>query len=68
MDSPCIDVCVFDGPTGWCLGCGRTRPECVTWKKTVPYRRRAVLADLPRCLGKLTQRGPTVAENSKTQL
>ena len=35
--SPCIDVCDFSGPHGWCLGCGRTRNECDKWKKLRPY-------------------------------
>ncbi|MEE1675201.1 DUF1289 domain-containing protein [Agarivorans aestuarii] len=35
--SPCIDVCNFSGPKGWCLGCGRTRKECQTWKTMKPY-------------------------------
>ena len=35
--SPCIDVCNFSGPNGWCLGCGRTRNECQRWKKMKPY-------------------------------
>ncbi|QPJ62517.1 MAG: DUF1289 domain-containing protein [Candidatus Nitronauta litoralis] len=37
--SPCIDVCEFSGPKGWCLGCGRTRPECRKWKEMKPYDR-----------------------------
>ena len=35
--SPCIDICEFSGPNGWCLGCGRTRHECQRWKKMKPY-------------------------------
>lgn len=35
--SPCIDVCDFSGPKGWCLGCGRTREECQKWKAMKPY-------------------------------
>ncbi|WP_083464465.1 DUF1289 domain-containing protein, partial [Phaeobacter sp. 11ANDIMAR09] len=35
--SPCVDVCEFTGPSGWCLGCGRTREECARWKKMKPY-------------------------------
>jgi len=30
--SPCIDICEFSGPKGWCIGCGRTRGECRKWK------------------------------------
>ena len=35
--SPCIDVCKFIGPNGWCLGCGRTRDETRKWKSLKPY-------------------------------
>ena len=35
--SPCIDICKFRGPNGWCLGCARTRDEARKWKKLKPY-------------------------------
>lgn len=35
--SPCIDICEFSGPNGWCLGCGCSRQECQKWKKLKPY-------------------------------
>ena len=47
-DNPCISVCQFDGRTGWCLGCGRTIPEIREWRKLTPYRRTALLRELPR--------------------
>jgi predicted Fe-S protein YdhL (DUF1289 family) len=47
-DDPCISVCRFDGRTGWCLGCGRTVPEIRAWRKLTPYRRTALLRELPR--------------------
>ena len=31
--SPCIDICKFIGPNGWCLGCARTRDEARKCKK-----------------------------------
>lgn len=58
LKSPCIDVCIFDGPTGWCIGCGRLRTECGrAWEKAGPFRRRAIRADLPRRLAKLKSAG-----------
>jgi len=42
IKSPCIDLCVFDGKTGWCEGCGRSREEARTWRKLTPYRQKAV--------------------------
>ena len=44
--SPCIDVCDFSGPKGWCLGCGRTRAECDKWKKMKPYGIRILQSQL----------------------
>ena len=35
--SPCIDICKFTGPNGWCLGCARTRDEARKWRKLKPY-------------------------------
>ena len=31
--TPCIDVCKFDGKSGYCIGCLRTGEECKGWKK-----------------------------------
>ncbi|MBV1692634.1 DUF1289 domain-containing protein [Novosphingobium sp. G106] len=56
MKSPCIDVCRFDCSTGWCRGCGRSKPECRAWKKAQPRQQRKIAADLPRRLAKLTGR------------
>jgi uncharacterized protein len=50
LPSPCVDVCIFDEATGWCLGCGRTRAECRRWR-TAPRRDlQALSAQLPRRL------------------
>lgn len=35
--SPCVDLCDFSNPKGWCLGCARTRDECQKWKTLKPY-------------------------------
>ncbi|MEC7191434.1 MAG: DUF1289 domain-containing protein [Pseudomonadota bacterium] len=48
--SPCIDVCDFSGPNGWCLGCGRTRNECGRWKKLRPYDIQMIQKQLKRRL------------------
>jgi hypothetical protein len=53
VKSPCVDVCVFDGQTGWCVACGRSRQECAQWRKLTPFRAKAILAELPRRLEKL---------------
>ena len=55
MNSPCIEVCLFDGRTGWCRACGRTKDECRVWKKAQPQYRRKLEAELPRRLDKLAK-------------
>ena len=52
-DDPCVGVCRFDGRAGWCVGCGRTIPEVQAWRKLTPYRRAALLRELPRRVGQL---------------
>ncbi|MCH2567939.1 MAG: DUF1289 domain-containing protein [Pseudomonadales bacterium] len=52
-NSPCIDVCEFSAPHGWCVGCGRTRQECKQWKGMKPYARNALLSQLKKRLSRL---------------
>jgi len=56
LKSPCIDICKFDGRTGWCIACGRTKDECRSWKKTPRPRLISLSAELPRRLAKLASR------------
>jgi len=56
LPSPCIDICRFDGPTGWCLGCGRTLAECRIWKRASRAQLKAISAQLPHRLKKLGAR------------
>ena len=46
--SPCVDICDFSGPKGWCLGCGRTRQECYDWKAMKPYARSMIERELKK--------------------
>jgi predicted Fe-S protein YdhL (DUF1289 family) len=46
IETPCIRVCVVDGPTGLCLGCGRTLPEIAQWGRFSDAQRAAVMAGL----------------------
>ncbi|MBU1383276.1 MAG: DUF1289 domain-containing protein [Alphaproteobacteria bacterium] len=52
-DSPCTDVCCFDGRTGWCVGCGRSVPEVRSWRKMPPRTRQLILRELTRRLRRL---------------
>jgi uncharacterized protein len=45
--SPCVQVCSIDGPTGLCVGCGRTLAEIGRWAAMTPQERRRVMDDLP---------------------
>ncbi len=35
--SPCIDICKFTGPNGWCIGYTRTKEESRKWRNLKPY-------------------------------
>ena len=56
MKSPCVDVCRFDGRTGWCVACGRSLTEARGWRKAARPRLLAISAELPRRLAKLRAR------------
>ncbi len=47
IKSPCVQVCVVDGPSGHCLGCGRTLGEIATWARLSDEQRDEVLLALP---------------------
>ena len=57
MKSPCVDVCRFDGRTGWCVACGRTLAEARGWRKAPRPKLLTINAELPRRLAKLQERG-----------
>jgi predicted Fe-S protein YdhL (DUF1289 family) len=44
--SPCIKVCSIDPATGYCVGCGRSRPEIAGWSRMSDAERDGVLAAL----------------------
>ena len=45
---PCVDVCRYVGPKGWCIGCGLTSQESRGWRKLKPYAQNALEKQLPR--------------------
>lgn len=53
MLSPCVNICVLDGATGWCLGCGRTGEEIAAWTTCGEAQRKLVLDRLPTRMAKL---------------
>jgi predicted Fe-S protein YdhL (DUF1289 family) len=46
ISSPCNKVCVVDGVTGLCFGCGRTLPEIAQWGGMSEAQRLAIMAGL----------------------
>jgi predicted Fe-S protein YdhL (DUF1289 family) len=64
MASPCIDVCRYDEATGWCLGCGMSKPEKKRWKKEKETRP-AIRAALPARLTMLAVAGHPTGKAAK---
>jgi predicted Fe-S protein YdhL (DUF1289 family) len=57
IKTPCIKVCVVDGPTGFCLGCGRKLNEIAIWARLTDPQRDAVMAALPARISELKAMG-----------
>ena len=59
--SPCVDICQFTGPSGWCIGCGRTRSESARWKKMKPYEANKIEKELKLRMTKMEKTPPTLS-------
>ena len=57
--SPCVDVCQFTGPSGWCIGCGRSREECARWKKMKPFEVNKIENEIKQRMAKMAQTPPS---------
>ena len=57
IKTPCIQVCAIDGPTGWCLGCGRSLKEIAQWTLYTDQQRDAVITELETRLNALKAQG-----------
>jgi uncharacterized protein len=44
--TPCVQICVIDPRSGFCIGCGRTLDEIATWGALDEPSRLAVMAGL----------------------
>jgi predicted Fe-S protein YdhL (DUF1289 family) len=60
-DRPCISICEYEDATGWCLGCGMTKPEKKAWKR-IPAYRDAIRLSLPARLEALAGEGHLTGE------
>lgn len=56
IETPCVNLCVLDGVTGLCVGCGRTGDEIAHWLILSPTERTALLAQLPARLDNMVKR------------
>jgi uncharacterized protein len=51
--SPCVKICIMDGPSGLCEGCGRSLAEIGQWGRMTETERQAIMEKLPERLGLL---------------
>ena len=49
---PCVLVCRYRGPNGWCVACGLTALESRRWWKMKPYEQTKLLKELEQRLTK----------------
>jgi predicted Fe-S protein YdhL (DUF1289 family) len=47
ISSPCVDVCIVDGQSSLCIGCGRTLAEIASWGGLSEAERRKIMEMLP---------------------
>lgn len=57
IKTPCVKVCVVDGQSGNCLGCGRTLGEIARWARFSDNERDMVIAALPARMESLKAAG-----------
>ncbi len=57
IKTPCIKVCVVDGSSGFCLGCGRTLNEIAKWARLSEAERDQVIDLLPPRIATLKASG-----------
>jgi uncharacterized protein len=55
IETPCVNVCVVDPESGFCIGCGRTRSEIAGWVAMSAAERREVMAGLEARVETLTR-------------
>ena len=57
IKTPCVKVCVVDGQSGHCLGCGRNLGEIARWARFSDAERDLVMDALPARLQALKAAG-----------
>jgi uncharacterized protein len=56
IETPCIQVCVVDPVSGYCIGCGRSGGEIAGWIGFTPKERSEIMSGLPERLQHMTSR------------
>lgn len=67
MKSPCVNICVVDPVSQFCIGCGRTRDEIASWVKFSDDDREYVMEKLPARLDSITHNRKRGAARSRRQ-
>ena len=62
IESPCINVCIVDQDSAFCVGCRRTLAEIAAWSCYTADERRHIMADLPRRVCRPSATVATTAE------
>ena len=57
IKTPCVKVCMVDGQSGHCLGCGRNLGEIARWARFSDGERDLVMAALPERMDALRASG-----------
>lgn len=65
VKSPCIELCVFDGASGYCVGCLRTLDEARQWKKMTDFKRHQIVNDAKRRKSKVRPPPPGADKQAK---
>lgn len=58
METPCVQICVIDPLSGFCIGCGRTGEEVAGWIRMTPEERRLTMESLPDRMASITRDRP----------
>lgn len=61
VTSPCVEVCKFDGKTGWCVACLRTLEEARGWKKMRDHQRHRIINERALRETRLARHAPASA-------
>ena len=63
VDSPCVDLCIYDYDRDFCTGCGRTLDEVSYWNYFTPQEKQQILKESKKNLDSL----PEPCYNHSTQ-